>query len=351
MGIRARRVRAERGQGPPTSGEGQGGARRCSLTSLPGHWVPGWPPRGCHCPTDCRSPRPCSGRSPARNPASLGCSPAPPSPRQPARAGASRLQETATGSETGGRRLNRRMRKGGREAGSRDAHGVAAGAPAPETHTRMRGPGQSGVTHTRGSGWGRRHRHSWPGAQLRDALRHQRPRGAAGPGGEAGPAQQLPKLGDTCSRRSALLFTPPATSRGRPHQDAHATEASPAEGPDGRWGGGAPPRGTAGSVQTQREDTAQRQTRSERSHRRGHREHVWHWRLALQGSPSNRRRVKVAFATPEGAPACLLLSGPSAGTWVLTGQRPGHVLQTQPWQVTGRSSSAPSGPERGKLTP
>lgn len=282
MGIRARRVRAECGQGSPTSGEGQGGARRCSLTSLPGHWVPGWLPRGCHCPTDCRSPRPCSGRSPARNPASLGCSPAPPSPRQPARAGASRLQETATGGEAGGRRLNRRMRKGGREAG---------------------------------------------------------------------PAQQLPKLGDTCSRRSALFFTPPATSRGRPHQDAHATEASPAEGPDGRWGGGAPPRGTAGSVQTQREDTAQRQTRSERSHRRGHREHVWHWRLALQGSPSNRRRVKVAFATPEGAPACLLLSGPSAGTWVLTGQRPGHVLQTQPWQVTGRSSSAPSGPERGKLTP
>lgn len=281
MGIRARRVRAECGQGPPTSGEGQGGARRCSLTSLPGHWVPGWPPRGCHCPTDCRSPRPCSGRSPARNPASLGCSPAPPSPRQPARAGASRLQETATGGEAGGRRLNRRMRKGGREAGSRDAHGVAAWAPAPETHTRMRGPGQSGVTHTRGSGWGRRHRHSWPGAQLRDALRHQRPRGAAGPGGEAGPAQQLPKLGDTCSRRSALFFTPPATSRGRPHHDAHATEASPAEGPDGRWGGGAPPRGTAGSVQTQREDTAQRQTRSERSHRRGHREHVWHWRLAL----------------------------------------------------------------------
>lgn len=67
--------------------------------------------------------------------------------------------------------------------------------------------------------------------------------------------------------------------------------------------------------------------------------------------PSVTECVKVALATPEGAPVFLLLSGPSTGTRVLIGQRPGHVLRPQPWQVTGRSSSAPLGPRRGKPTP
>lgn len=131
VGIRARRVRAEGGRGPSASGGRRGRAPRHSLTSLPGHWAPGWPPRGCHCPTHCRRPRPCSGRS-ARDSESRGCCPAPPSPRRPARAGASRLEETATGAETWGPQAGPGD-AGGREAGSRDVDGVAAWAPAPET--------------------------------------------------------------------------------------------------------------------------------------------------------------------------------------------------------------------------
>lgn len=70
-------------------------------------------------------------------------------------------------------------------------------------------------------------------------------------------------------------------------------KASPAEGPDGRTTrvngremgrGGAAPQGTVGSVRTHHEDTAKRQNRSVQSHRRGHKEHVWHWWLAPQAS-------------------------------------------------------------------
>lgn len=73
--------------------EGRGGALRDSLTSRPGRWAPGWPPRGCRCLTDCPSPRPCSDRSPGKNCESRGCCPAHPSPRRPAQAGVSRLEE------------------------------------------------------------------------------------------------------------------------------------------------------------------------------------------------------------------------------------------------------------------
>lgn len=69
--------------------------------------MPGWPPRGCHCPTDCPSPRPCPGhRSPGKNPESWDCCPAHPSRLRLARAGVSLLEETSTeGWTLGGLRL------------------------------------------------------------------------------------------------------------------------------------------------------------------------------------------------------------------------------------------------------
>ena len=77
------------------------GALGCWLTFLPGRWVPGWPLRGCHCPTDYLSLRPCPGRhSPGKNPESLGCCPAHPSRLRPAQAGVSWLEETVTKGKT-----------------------------------------------------------------------------------------------------------------------------------------------------------------------------------------------------------------------------------------------------------
>lgn len=163
--------------------EGRGGA----LTSRPGRWSPGWPPRGCRCLTDCPSPRPCSGRSPGKNCESRGCCPAHPSPRRPARAGVSRLEEMVRprASEWPHTRLpGTPDRKGGRPPGFSSRNG------------RMRRPWQSGMhPHTVQSADGGM---DMPGPGPRSGTcshpRHHRRCGAAGLGRGITPAQQLSGL-------------------------------------------------------------------------------------------------------------------------------------------------------------
>lgn len=167
--------------------EGRGGALRDSLTSRPGRWAPGWPPRGCRCLTDCPSPRPCSGRSPGKNCESRGCCPAHPSPRRPARAGVSRLEEMVRprASEWPHTRLPGTPGQEGREA----AWVQLQKRQDEETMAEWNAP-----SHSSECRW--RHGHPGPGPRSGTCShpRHQRQCGAARVGKGITPAQQLSGL-------------------------------------------------------------------------------------------------------------------------------------------------------------
>lgn len=201
--------RHQEGQGPPGQaslarwGPGRVGrhALRRGLTVPPGRWGPSWPRRGCRCLTDYPSLRSCPGcRSPGMNSESWGCCLARPSPRRPARAGVSGLEEPVTEVRPGG--LRPASCPPPRDPWTRDP-GKGQGGWVPSSSSRNQQQRRAGPReHPLKQGL------RWDTAGLRfrsgghSSTRHQKPGGhrtvADVRGGQAGmgaePAQQLSNL-------------------------------------------------------------------------------------------------------------------------------------------------------------